>query len=107
MVILNLFIKKKKIPLFLPFVVTFPPSPKSTRFFFLLKKSKGKAKEFVGDEDINAVFTIILGEREGELRWWVEPWSFRILPSGRPLRVGSRKGGWMDGMTPGPGRMSG
>ena len=34
-------------------------------------------------------------------------WLLRILPSGRLLRVGVKKGGWMVGLTPGPGRMSG
>ena len=34
-------------------------------------------------------------------------WILRILPSGRPLRAGARKGDWMVGLTPGPGRMSG
>ncbi len=66
--------------LFLPFVVTFPSLPEVNSFFSFSKKSKGKTNEFVGDEDINTVFTIFLGEREGERRWWVEPPRWRPYP---------------------------
>jgi hypothetical protein len=63
-VVLNFFFQRKiSPPLFLPFVVTFPPEVKS--LFFSFKKSNGKTHEFVGDEDINAVVTIIWGNGKG------------------------------------------
>ncbi len=58
-VILNFFPKKK---FFLPLSPLCRDIPSRSQLaFFPLKKSNGKANEFVGDEDINAVFTIIWG----------------------------------------------
>ena len=62
------FSKKKHFPSLLekdlsPLCRDIPPGVLA--IFLLLKKSNGKDNEFVGDEDINTVFTGILGDREG------------------------------------------
>ena len=78
------------------------PNPQSLALlFFLFVTSYDLMFHFVFCDKYVSIWMLLL---ICYLTGWKEKnkWSLRILPSGRPLRAGVRKGGWMGGLVPGP-----